>query len=340
MGTTHESSPAPAFARRFGEVAGPARTLRFDAFVDLALYDPTVGYYRQPAVRVGRGNGTDFYTNLSLGPVFGELIVAACEALLGAASPEAFDFVEIGAEPGRSVLEGVPHRFRRQATLRLGDPLEIQGPAVVFANELFDAQPFRRFLRRGGDWREIGVALRDGELTEVEIGSASEPWLPPDAREGYRLDAPRAAVALLRDLAAQPWTGLFVTVDYGKSWAELTSACPEGTARAFHRHRPTNRLLALPGEQDLTADVCWDWLTDGLREAGFRSIHLESQETFLMRHAAARMASIVEASSSAVDPRKRALSHLLHPAHLGRRFQVLHATRPPPPDLTGSAHRS
>jgi SAM-dependent MidA family methyltransferase len=279
---------------------------------------------------VGRGGTTDFYTSVSLGPVFGELVTAAVEARLGPESPERFTFVEIGAEPGTSVLDGVSHRFGQHALVRLGDPLEVRGPAVVFANELFDAQPFRRFLRRRGAWLELGVALRSGGLAEVEMDVAQAPWLPAEAREGYRFDAPRAAADLLASLAAQPWYGLFVAIDYGKSWDELASACPEGTARGYHRHRPATDLLARPGEQDLTADVCWDWLTDELRTAGFRSIALESQETFFVRHAGARLAAMVEGRSSAVDPRKRALAHLLHPAHLGRRFQVLHALRSSP----------
>ena len=43
----------PAFAAAFARAAGPARVLRFDAFMALALYDPDLGYYRRDRARVG-----------------------------------------------------------------------------------------------------------------------------------------------------------------------------------------------------------------------------------------------------------------------------------------------
>ena len=42
------------------------------AFMDLALYDPEVGYYARAAQRSGRAG--DFFTSVDVGPIFGELI--------------------------------------------------------------------------------------------------------------------------------------------------------------------------------------------------------------------------------------------------------------------------
>ena len=41
------------------------------------------------------------------------------------------------------------------------------------------------------------------------------------AAEGYRFDRPLAAAALADEIAGQPWRGLFVAFDYGKTLAEL-----------------------------------------------------------------------------------------------------------------------
>ncbi|HVU24344.1 MAG TPA: SAM-dependent methyltransferase [Opitutus sp.] len=327
MGSSPRPDLSPAFAAAFRRHAGAGGAMAFNRFMALALYDPQVGYYRRDRRRVGYGRDTDFFTAATSGPVFGGLVAAACVELL--ASPEAasFTFVEIGAEPGASILAGVAHPFAGVRTIRVGEPPELSGRCVVFSNELFDAQPFRRFAFRGGRWRELGVALAGGALGEVELDVEPPAQLPAAAPEGYVIDAPLAAADLARTIAAQPWSGLLVACDYGKSWPEITDACPAGTARAYRHHQQSNDLLASPGEQDLTCHICWDWLVTALRDHGFAAPQIDSQEAFFVRHAAAYLAPAVAADATGFSRRKQSLLQLLHPAHLGRKFQVLHAVR-------------
>ncbi|HEY8932442.1 MAG TPA: SAM-dependent methyltransferase [Rariglobus sp.] len=322
------SAASPEFASAFLARAGASGALTFAEFMDLALFHPQLGYYRRDRQRVGYARGTDFYTATSSGAVFGEMIAAACVTLLGGdAQARAHTFVEVGAEPGGGVLAGVAHPFATARTVRVGEVLKIEGHCVVFSNELFDAQPLRRFVRRGAAWRELGVRLHDGALDEIELGEVSAPWLPAEATEGYVFDAPRAAGELATTLAAQPWTGLFVAFDYGKSFAELATATPAGTARAYHQHTQSNDLLARAGEQDLTGHVCWDWLADALTAEGFTDAKVESQESFFIRHAGAFLSQAMAAEATRVSQRKLALMQLLHPSQLGQKFQVLHGRR-------------
>jgi len=345
--------------------AGPAGAMTFARFMQLALYDPQLGYYRQPRRRVGRAPGTDFFT-ASNSPLFGELVAAACASLLAAhhAHPRDFTFVEIGAEPfdygsgepsrtaqGRpesNVLANTPHPFGATKTFRLGDPLELKGPCVVFSNELFDAQPFHRFVFRRGAWRELGVALREDGLVEIEMPEATPvpstvegpalsrvegpalsrvEGLPASAPEGYCIDAPLEAAALAGQIAAQPWSGLFLAFDYGKTWTELAEATPAGTARAYFRHAQSNDLLARPGRQDLTCHVCWDWLAGALARHGFAAPRVESQESFFVHHAAGFLAGATAAEAGRFSKKKLSLLQLLHPSHLGQKFQALWAWR-------------
>ena len=75
------------------------------AFLDLALYDPTFGYYSRAAQRSGRTG--DFFTCVDVGPVFGAVIaqqINEMAARLASADgpPDApFDIVEAGAGNGR-----------------------------------------------------------------------------------------------------------------------------------------------------------------------------------------------------------------------------------------------
>lgn len=323
---SERSDPSPAFREAFLACADQRGAVRFDRFVALALYDPRCGYYASDRRRVGRAPGTDFFTSTSSGPLFGELIAAACAGLLGR-DPGPVTFVELGAEPGSSVLRDVPHPFRASEVRRLGSTLDLSGDLVVFSNELLDAQPFRRFVARAGRWIETGVALQEGRLSEVDWAEASEAWLPPPGPEGSRFDAPRAAMDLVAALGRGAWTGLFVAVDYGKSFRHLAEDTPAGTARAYWRHTQHNDLLERPGEQDLTVHVCWDWIEQALVGSGFTAPRLESQESFLMHHAASAIEAVLREDAGRRGPRSRTLLQLLHPGNLGQAFQVMWARR-------------
>ena len=115
--------------------------------------------------------------------------------------------------------------------------------------------------------------------------------------------------------------------DYGKSLRELAEETPGGTARAYSRHTQSNDLLAQPGEQDITCHVCWDWLAAALATGGFVAPRVDSQEAFFIHHAADFIAATTAAEAARLSQRKLALLQLLHPAHLGQKFQVLHALR-------------
>lgn len=327
MTAKEESVPSPEFLAVFRARANGSGVMSFAHFMELALYQPETGYYRRKRRRVGYGADTDFFTASTSGPLFGELVAAACVKLLGECNPRDYTFVEIGAEPDGGILAAVRHAFGATHHLRIGQAIELAGRCVVFSNELFDAQPFHRFVFRRGRWRELGVALREGTLVELELPGLTAAPLPAAAAEGYVFDAPLASVALAERIAACPWTGLFVTCDYGKSLRELASSCPAGTARAYRQHAQRNDLLAHPGSQDLTCHVCWDWLVDGLARHGFAAPAVESQEAFFIHHAAGVIAATSAAEAARFSQKKLALLQLLHPAHLGQKFQVLHATR-------------
>ena len=342
------SAVSPEFLAAFRQTAGDGGAMSFARFMELALYHPGTGYYSKRRRRIGRAPEADFFTATSLGPVFGELVVAACVTLLDQRPPRDYTFVEIGAEspaPGHvegfaasadrpgGVLAGVAHPFTATATISLGQPLRLPARAVVFSNELFDAQPCHRLVRQAGRWREGGVGLRDDGLAEVLLPELTPEVravldrLPASAPDGYRIDLPLAAEQLAERIAAQPWAGLFVAFDYGKSWCELTEDTPAGTVRAYHRHEQSNDLLAHPGEQDLTCHVCWDWLGEALTAHGFAAPVLESQEAFFVHHAAPALSRLTTSEAGRFSGRKLGVMQLLHPGNMGQKFQVLWARR-------------
>lgn len=322
-----------AFVRRFHACAGATGVLALADFFELALYDREVGYYAAARERIGRRAGTDFYTAATF-QVFGALVAAGATEILG--GPQAARehvFVEIGGEPDRSVLAGATHDFAGVLTLRRGDELRVPPRAIVFSNELFDAQPFHRVVFREGEWRELGVRWEGERFVWSELAEFSPPVsevahrLPAGAAEGYILDLPLRAEQLAGAIAGQSWNGLFLAFDYGRTWRELANEYPAGTARAYVAHRQSGDLLREPGAQDLTCHVCWDWIERALRDAGFGATHRESQEAFFVRHAAGEIERQWRSSGDPLSRARSQLKELLHPGLMGQRFEALWALR-------------
>jgi SAM-dependent MidA family methyltransferase len=328
--------PAPPSPTLLAHLRAQARggVLSYRDFIAAALYAPELGYYSRPAaLRVGRRSDADFYTASSLGGgVFGRIIRAAAVNMLAPDSPQDHTLVEIAAEPGVGAFGNDAGPFGALTTHRLGDALAPPARAVVFANEWLDAQPFHRWVYRHGAWRELGVRVDGPALTETELpewSSAAEALrddLPNEAPEEYRLDLSLDAEASLRELAAAPWRGALILADYGLDWLTLARERPAGTARAYRRQQVSGNLLDCPGEQDLTCHVCWDRLEKILRDHGFSEVRVERQEAFFLGRAMGEIEAIL-GQAEEFSPARQTLLELLHPAHLGHKFQILSARR-------------
>lgn len=330
---TQACSPAPLAQLR--AQAGAGGVVSFRDFMATALYAPGAGYYARPGVeRVGRRAGADFYTSSSLGGgIFGHLIRAAAANLLAPAAPEKFTLMEIAAEPGQGIFGTEAAPFAAVTTRRLGESLMPSSQAAVFANEWLDAQPFHRLVYRRGAWRELGVNVAGAVLTEIELPQISPsaqvllPDLPRTTTEDYHLDLSLDAENRLRELVAASWKGCLILADYGHDWPTLTRERSAGTARAYYRHEVSGDLLARAGEQDLTCHVCWDRLEKILHEGGFSQVKVERQEAFFVQHAAKEIEALLARDGAQFSPARQTLLELLHPAHLGSKFQILSARR-------------
>ena len=171
--------------------------MRFDRYMEKALYHPEHGYYAGKA-RIGREG--DFFTSVSVGPLFGSLLARQAvqmRQLLGGGNP--FWIIEQGAHDGqlavdilKAIRDHSPDFFRAirylmiepsatrretqkrgltEASLiesvhwieRMSDWRGEKPGGLFLSNELVDAFPVRLIRRYGEAWRERHVGLGTGE---------------------------------------------------------------------------------------------------------------------------------------------------------------------------------
>jgi SAM-dependent MidA family methyltransferase len=186
-----------------GKEAARQGVISFARFMELALYCPNSGYYEQPGSAPGQRG--DFYTSVSVGGLFGELLARQFAGWLDELGPGRHQIVEAGAHNGRLAgdilgwlqkyqpqkLESLkywivePSSARRKSQFaELGDLARhvewfeswAAVPAtgvhgIIFSNELLDAMPVHRL---GWDaarkrWFEWGVALREGSFVWMKM---------------------------------------------------------------------------------------------------------------------------------------------------------------------------
>jgi SAM-dependent MidA family methyltransferase len=326
-------------------------------FMDAALYHPEHGYYTSG--RAGIGRGGDFFTSVSVGPLFGTLLARQFAEMwehLGA--PREFSIVEQGAHRGefaRDVLTALransPACFAatRYRIIEPSDALRSAQHATLgefaahwsptlealpaftgvhFSNELLDAFPIHAVAWDGETWRETHVAL-DGErfvFTDLAITSAplqaALAKLPPVPAD-YRTEINLAALAWIDTLSAKLQRGFVLVIDYGFPRADYYR--PErttGTLTGYARHRRVDDLLAAPGETDLTAHIDFTALAGRALAAGLRIGGFTDQHHFIVALGTLHFpASIPDTPASQRE--LRAFKTLMHPQMMGRSFQIL-----------------
>lgn len=297
----------------------------FHRFMEAALYHPEFGYYRRK--RDPFGAGGDFYTAEQIQPAFGILIAQRIRMLRQSmGDPEDFTVIEIGA--GRGEMAEAFSEFR-YIPVDLGSgqlPEPIRG--VVFSNEFFDALPVHAAIMRDGAARELRVTFQRDAFTWVEAGP------PPEEVECYRkkylgtlsdgqiFEVNLEALAALDRMAAQLEDGYILTIDYGYTTAELPRF-PSGTLLSYRRHQALEDVLRDPGEQDITAHVCFTALEQYGKHMGLQTQAFEPLARTLIAAGEPDQFAKVLAADSPDEARRRSLQLKQLLFGMGETFRTL-----------------
>lgn len=211
-----------------------------------------------------------------------------------------------------------------------------QVPIIIFANEFFDALPVEVLSGRG----ELLVDQKDGRFverwapaTDEELGFLDRYGVHPE--EGERIEVPLVAQGYMRDAAACIQRGFLIAIDYGYTRDQLLAGRHRGTVMAYRQHSASTDPYQAPGEQDITAHVNFTGLAAAAEGQGMQTHSPITQSQFLL--GIGEQNQFADAFEECRLPQEQAkvalqLKHLVTPAGMGERFQVLVASKGTSPD--------
>ncbi len=317
--------------------------------MEQALYHPEHGYYASGKAAIGRSG--DFYTNVSVGPLFGALLAVQFREMWERMErPDSFSIVEQGANDGqfaRDVLEAAQRLapdFFKAVRYVLVEPFDVMKrrqeemlrpfarrvswrseiapfSGIHFSNELLDAMPVHLLVFRSGAWREKCVDWNEEAFLFVECPITDEKLLRYAEMlgpfpEGSQVEANLDALAWIELVSANLERGYILFIDYGNA-----GATGQGTLACYKSHRRTEDPLCFPGDLDITARVDFSALARHAARLGLAIKGYADQQHFLTGLAAGGLPDVGK------DRPFLAFNQLTHPNLMGAQFKALCASK-------------
>ena len=315
--------------------------------MNAALYDETGGYYKRSDLKRWGREG-DYRTSPERSQLFAATFARYFAKLYDELQrPSQWTIVEAGPGRGdfaagvmRALREQFPQVFEatRYALMETSEELEKLRPiktGIFFSNELLDAFPVHRLIRKGDELFELYITLNsDGKFVWFN-GPLSTPRLSECLREysielanGQIIEVNLAIDEWLASVARKLESGYLITVDYGAESCDLYDVAlrPHGTLRAFSRHGLVDDVLAQPGDYDITASINWSQVQAASARLGFTTVEFAQQDRFLI---GAGLLEELEREMNRLtsDADKLSLSagarEMILPGGMGSSFQVL-----------------
>ncbi len=308
-----------ALVERIRDEIATTGPITFARFMDRALYEPGLGYYRRPVA--GPGRDGDFLTAPETHPIFGRAVSRQLDEawrLLDRPSPFvvrehgagtgalALAILDGLAADGSGLLEAVRYQPVEVEAARLaafearlaaaghGTRIEVgaEGPfsGVIIANEVLDALPVHRVRGTAGGLEELFVDWDGARFVERPAPPSTHALAARlrdehiELRNGQRAEICLAVDAWIAETAAPLERGLVLLIDYGHPATELYGPRRmAGTLLAYAGHRAHDDPLINVGRQDLTAHVDLTAVDRAATAAGLQPLGLTSQASFLMQ---------------------------------------------------------
>ncbi len=331
------------------------------AYMAECLMHPEHGYYQKEQVFGADG---DFTTAPEVSQMFGEMIgLWLADRWIKMDRPPHVNLIELG--PGRGTLmsdilratEPVTdfqdainvHFVETSAQLRVLQKDRVpnahwhdtladvpEGPALVIANEFFDALPIHQFEKRDSQWFERLVGTEDGALG-FTLGPCGPQFALADeklrdAPDGSILEVCPAALSIVGEITARlnGEGGAALIIDYG-----YRKQATGDSFQAMQNHAYVD-AFAQPGAADLTAHVNFEALKTAASQKMGKNYGPTTQGMFLMAIGLGARAQVLAGAGDKMQQQQilDALKRLTAPDEMGTLFKVMaiqpHELAPPP----------
>lgn len=336
--------------------------ISFAEYMQLALYEPGLGYYMAGAQKFGASG--DFTTAPEVSGLFGQCLAAQCTQVLQLI--DGGSLLELGAGSGRlaaSILNSMhdtqPDRYfilepsaelrHRQANylqqqldaelfakIQWLDTLPNDFVGVCIANEVMDALPVELFAKRDGDVDQLCVQYDESGLSYTSrvapdalhrLVNEIEDDLQESFAQGYRSEVCALLEPWIASLAKSMKKGVLLLSDYGYPRSEYyLKERNTGTLACYYRHHFHDDVFFHPGLQDITAHVDFTRVVEAGSSAGMALLGYTSQAGFLLNNGISVLAATqLEACSSEQSQLMlaREVKALTLPGEMGERFQFM-----------------
>ena len=319
--------------------------LPFDRFMQLALYEPGLGYYANPGRKFGAmpGSGSDFVTAPEMSPLFGRALAVQLEqALQASGRAEVWEFGAGSGALAAQLLDALGERVagyhivELSAVLRARQATRLQPWAgrvhwherlperidgVIVGNEVLDAMPVQLLRWSGHGWQERGVVAHDNGFEWQDRPTSLRPPLEAFV-PGTVVELHLQAEAFVRTLAAHMGRAAAFFIDYGFPEAEYYHPQRTGGTLMCHRaHRADDDPLADVGCKDITAHVNFSGIALAAQDAGLQVLGYTSQARFLLN------CGLPGLMQQAALPEAIAAQRLVNEHEMGELFKVIGLAR-------------
>ncbi len=290
--------------------------LTFAEYMQMALYEPGLGYYSAGAQKFGEAG--DFVTAPEISALFSHCVARQCQQVLqslsagkilelGAGSgvmakdilqylqkmdalPEQYLILELSADLRQRqqdyLSQQLPDLISRVHWLDTLPKVPIQG--VIVANEVIDAMGVHQFSQQK-TLQERFVSCENNQLKWHLADPSSQQLIDQvhslgiNFNEGYTSEINLLLNPWLKSIGDLLARGLFLIIDYGYPRHEYYHPHrAQGTVMCHYRHRAHTDPLIMPGIQDITAHVDFTAVAQAADEAGLMVAGFTQQVNFLM----------------------------------------------------------
>lgn len=336
--------------------------ISFERYMQLALYEPAMGYYSGGAHKFGAAG--DFVTAPEISAAFSQTLAAQVAQIIALSAAH---IVEVGAGSGRLATDllleleqrgSLPERYlildlsgelreRQRQTIgraaphlldRVGwiDRLPEHFDGLVVANELLDAMPVHRvvwgtdtddkmILERGVGWRNNAFVWLDRAAEGRVLDRAYALSAACTLPSGYVSEISLISADWVAAWAGILGKGALLLIDYGFPRHEFYHPQRNaGTLMCHYRHHAHGDPFFLPGLQDITAHVDFTAVVESGCDAGMELLGYATQAAFLLNCGLTNVLARTPAEDhKRYLPQAQTANQLISPAEMGELFKAL-----------------